>query len=68
MSSDELAAARWFKSSRSNGQNNCVEACRLPDGGMAIRDTKDRSKAPHIYTRDEWAAFIEGVRLGEFDV
>lgn len=66
--SDELTTGTWFKSSRSNGQNNCVEALRLPDGGMAIRDTKDRSKPAHVYTRDEWVAFVEGVRLGEFDV
>jgi hypothetical protein len=57
----------WYKSSRSNGQNNCVEVCRLADGGMAVRDSKDRSKVPHVYTREEWLAFVEGVKLGEFD-
>jgi Domain of unknown function (DUF397) len=66
--SDELTTAKWFKSSKSNGQNNCVEAMRLPDGGMAIRDTKDRNKPAHVYTAREWQAFIEGVKAGEFDV
>jgi hypothetical protein len=67
MSNEELAKARWFKSSRSNGQNNCVEVAFLDGGRVALRDTKDRSKPAHIYTAAEWDAFIEGVRGGEFD-
>lgn len=66
--SDEQTTGTWFKSSRSNGQDNCVEAMRLPDGGMAVRDSKDRNKGSHVYTAGEWNAFIEGVRLGEFNL
>ncbi|GIH68837.1 DUF397 domain-containing protein [Sphaerimonospora thailandensis] len=68
MSSDELATARWFKSSRSNGQNNCVEVAFLGSGRVALRDTKDRGAGPvHVFTPGEWDAFIEGAKLGEFD-
>ncbi|MGH3615411.1 MAG: DUF397 domain-containing protein [Pseudonocardia sp.] len=45
----------------------CVEVAFLPDGGVAIRDTKDRTVAPHRYTAAEWDAFVAGVRAGEFD-
>lgn len=67
MSNDELTTARWFKSSKSNGQNNCVEVAFLDGGRVALRDTKDRTKPAHIFTAGEWVAFTEGVRLGEFD-
>lgn len=67
MNGDELTTAKWFKSSKSNGQNNCVEVAFLDGGRVALRDTKDRSKPAHVYTREEWVAFTEGVRLGEFD-
>src|SRR5215470_2200598 len=56
---------RWFKSSRS-ASGACVEVAHLP-GGVAVRDSKDRGRAPHIYTRRQWAAFLDGVKNGEFD-
>lgn len=58
----------WRTSSFSgdNG-NSCVEVAFLPDGGVAVRDTKDRTLAPHRYTATEWDAFVAGVRAGEFD-
>lgn len=58
---------RWFKSSFS-AAGNCVEVAHLPGGGVAVRDTKDRAKAAHVYTRPEWEAFLAGVRNGEFDL
>lgn len=64
---EELTGLTWFKSSFSGG-GGCVEAARTADGGMAIRDTKDRTKAAHVYTRDEWQAFLIGALNGEFDL
>jgi hypothetical protein len=58
----------WRTSSFSGGNgNSCVEVAFLPGGGVAVRDTKDRSLAPHRYTAAEWDAFVAGVRAGEFD-
>lgn len=45
----------------------CVEVAPLPDGRVALRDTKDRTKPPHHFTAAEWAAFVAGVKVGEFD-
>lgn len=58
----------WRKSSFSGGNGGgCVEVAFLPDGRIAVRDTKDRSLPPHHYTPAEWDAFVAGVRAGEFD-
>jgi hypothetical protein len=60
---DELL---WFKSSFS-AAGNCVEVAHLPGGGVAVRDSKDRAKTPHVYNRAEWEAFLAGAKNGEFD-
>ena len=62
-----LSNLRWFKSSAS-ASGACVEVAHLPGGGVAVRDSKDPSKAPHVYTRREWEAFVIGVKNGEFEV
>jgi hypothetical protein len=57
----------WKVSTRTGGEGNCVEVA-VTDETIYVRDTKDRSKAPHAYTRAEWDAFIGGVKDGEFDL
>lgn len=57
----------WFKSSDS-ASGACVEVAHLPGGGVAVRDSKDPAKAPHVYTRREWEAFLIGAKNGEFDL
>ena len=55
----------WHKSTFS-GNNGCVEVARLGDGAV-VRDTKDRSGPVLRFTEAEWAAFVAGVKAGEFD-
>jgi len=57
----------WFKS-KASAAGNCVEVAHLPGGGVAVRDSKDRAKSPHVYTRGEWEAFLVGAKNGEFDL
>jgi hypothetical protein len=54
----------WRKSERSNGGAYCVE---VADRGVAVRDSKDPLGPQLLFTRQEFAAFAEGVRDGEFD-
>jgi hypothetical protein len=59
----------WHKSSFSGSggaSSGCVEVALLPDGGIAVRDTKDRARAAHRHTAPAWRAFLAGVRAGEF--
>jgi hypothetical protein len=62
----DISQARWRTSSFSgtNG-NGCVEVAFLPDA-VAVRDTKDRTRAPHVYRGEPWRAFLAAVRAGEF--
>ena len=62
MDADRLA---WRTSSFSgdNG-NSCVEVAPFP-GGIAMRDTKDRTRTPHTYSRPAWESLLAAVRDGE---
>jgi hypothetical protein len=66
MTAPELAGAVWRKSSRSNGQGQCVEVAQL-DQAVAVRDSKHPTGAVLVFTPAEWTAFIAGVKTGEFD-
>jgi hypothetical protein len=53
----------WVKSSYSSGSNdNCVEIAALPEGGFAVRDSKDTEGAVLRVTADEWRTFVCGVK------
>lgn len=40
----------------------------MPDGGVQVRDTKNREGGTQAYTDLEWRAFIAGAKRGEFDL
>lgn len=47
--------------------NRCVEVAITPMG-VVVRNSNDKSKNTVFYTRDEWKAFIDGVKNNEFDL
>jgi Domain of unknown function (DUF397) len=56
----------WQKSSFTANNGQCVELAALPEGGVAIRDSKNPD-GPHLcFTAGEWAAFSKGFNAGEF--
>lgn len=57
-----------FKTSSFCNFGDCVEVGQSSDGSFVVRDTKDAERRQALtFTRDEWAAFVAGVRAGEFD-
>jgi hypothetical protein len=57
---------KWRRSSRcDNSSGNCVEV-GTEGNTVQVRDSKHPGTVLE-FTREEWAAHIEGVKLGEFD-
>jgi Domain of unknown function (DUF397) len=56
-----------FKTSSFCNFGDCVEVGAAPDGRVLVRDSKDADRQTLAFTRDEWVAFVKGVKAGEFD-
>ncbi|GAB3802857.1 DUF397 domain-containing protein [Micromonospora zhanjiangensis] len=68
--SEPQSTVAWHISTKSNDNGgNCVEAGPVLDGSgrVAVRHSKAPDAAVIVYTREEWDAFVGGVKEGEFD-
>lgn len=57
----DFRKSSWSK----NNPKTCVEVACKPEG-VAVRDSKDPDKSTLFFTHDEWTAFINGAKGGEF--
>jgi hypothetical protein len=67
MLASNLPGATWRKSTFSNSQGDCVEFARLPEGMIAVRNSRHPTGPALICTPAEIAPFIQGARDGDFD-
>ncbi|WP_019818906.1 DUF397 domain-containing protein [Saccharomonospora saliphila] len=67
ISSELLTDVAWRKSAYSGSMGNCVEVASLRTGEIAMRNSRDPRGPALVYTRAEIAAFLDGVKDGEFD-
>lgn len=60
-----LLDAQWHTSSLSSGGTNCVQIAFLDGGIVALRDSKNQERPPHLFTDAEYDAFVGGIERGE---
>lgn len=58
----DLSHAKWRKSARSGGVQDCVEVADNLRDVVGVRDSKDRGGPALVFTRREWHAFVAGVQ------
>lgn len=67
MNREALQGATFRKASDCSDKT-CVEVAITADV-IGVRDSKDNGHGPVLaFTLDEWAAFLNGARKGEFDL
>jgi hypothetical protein len=64
---DLLPAARWRKSARSNPTGACVELAELPDGQIAVRNSRFPGGPALIYPKAAVAALVSAAGKGRLN-
>lgn len=56
----------WKKAVICNAATNCVEVAFSEDGTVHVRDSSDPTGPVLTFSPEEWDAFLEGIRNGDF--
>jgi hypothetical protein len=62
----ERSGLVWRKATSSAHNGACVQVAAAA-GGIAVRDSKNPDGPILLYTPNEWRAFLDGAKNGEFD-
>lgn len=57
-----LPEVKWFKSSHSSGQTECVEVAWLSQGRVGVRDSKNTGGPTLVFAPGAWDAFSASLR------
>ncbi|MER0241954.1 DUF397 domain-containing protein [Streptomyces sp. HSW2009] len=63
----EPTSAKWFKSSYSGYQGDCIEVGAGVPSTVPVRDSKDPHGPTLTFEPAAWTAFVTGVKAGDFD-
>ncbi|MFF4198302.1 DUF397 domain-containing protein [Nonomuraea sp. NPDC001831] len=66
MDNGQRGTVAWVKSAYSSGGGDCVQL-QPAGGGVVVRDSKVPDGQVLWFSRSEWAAFLAGVKDGQFD-
>ncbi|MFE2075487.1 DUF397 domain-containing protein [Streptomyces misionensis] len=61
----DLSTLTWRKSSYSNSDGGaCIEVSDSLPSLVPVRDSKDTTRTPLLFTAPAWTAFVQGVKAG----
>lgn len=66
MPDSETTEEELFRRSSFSTQGNCVEVGNRGDH-VVLRHSRHREQGTLVFSQAEWAAFVLGVKHGEFD-
>lgn len=66
LSSQEQEDLLWVKARASQGMGMCMEVASHPIG-VAVRQSAAPEDGAFLYSKDEFKAFLDGAKRGEFD-
>lgn len=64
---DQHLPVEPWRTSRFCAASNCVQVAGLAGGDVGFRDSKQSDSPVLPFTRAEFAAFVQGVKAGDFD-
>lgn len=64
---DVILDDKWRKATKSNNNGACAEL-RAADGGVEVRHSKNPDGPTLTFTANEWDAFLDGAKNGEFEI
>ena len=67
MPARELGIEGWYKPWSGQNGGACVEAKKLPDGCVALRQSTDPESPALLYSAHGMTAFIEAAKSGDAD-
>ena len=67
MPARDLGSEGWHKPWSGTNGGNCIEAMKLADGRVALRQSADPDGPALIYTHREMETFIRGAKRGDAD-
>ncbi|MCW2871575.1 DUF397 domain-containing protein [Actinacidiphila oryziradicis] len=67
MPARDLGTEGWQKPWSAGNGGSCVEALKLNDGRVALRQSTDPDGPALIYAANEFSSFIKGVKEGDAD-
>ncbi|WP_329309865.1 DUF397 domain-containing protein [Streptomyces sp. NBC_01262] len=67
MRAGDLGTEGWYKPWSGGNGGSCVEAMKLADGRIALRQSTDPDGPALIYTSHEITTFIQGAKAGQAD-
>lgn len=57
----------WIKAERSNSHGNCAEFAELPNGDIAMRNSRHPLNPALVFSREEFTDLIGALKDGEFN-